>query len=109
VNPSTRESTWTSNESGIGSGIVIAAIADVSHQASTVPATAPISDSTTASVTSWRTSRPRLAPSASLIPISFCRLEARASSMLATFAQAISSTSPTTPIRPAAIGTTIGS
>ena len=69
---------------------------DVTHQASSVPPTAPSIDITTASVTSWRTRRPRPAPIASRMPISFCRPDARASSMLATFAQAISSTRPTT-------------
>jgi hypothetical protein len=43
------------------------------------------------------------------MPISSWRLDARASSMLATLAQAISSTSATTVISAAAIGTTTGS
>ena len=51
-------------------------------------------------MTSWRTSRPRLAPIARRMPISFCRLDARASSMLATLAHAISSTRPTTRHQP---------
>ena len=86
-----------------------AASAEVAHHASSNPSTAPRNDMTTASVTSWRMRRPRLAPSARRMPISFCRPDARASSMLATFAQAISSTRPTTVISPIAICTIIES
>ncbi len=64
---------------------------------------------TTLSDRSCCTNRPRLAPIASLMPISFCRPDARASSMLATFAQAISRTSPTTNISPNAIGSSVRS
>ena len=52
----------------------------------------------TASVSSCRTIRNRPAPSAERIEISRCRTEARASSRLATFEQAMSSTSVTAPI-----------
>ena len=100
VNASTRPSIRRSKASGIGSGRLSDATTDVIHQASSVPPAAPSSDSTTASVTSWRISRPRLAPIARRMPISFCRLDARASSMLATLAHAISSTRPTTDHQP---------
>src|SRR5262249_37284603 len=73
------------------------------------PTAAPSAAMTNAAVRSWRTSRPRLAPTARRMPISRCRPEARASSMLATFAHAISSTSPTTTISPAAIGSIVES
>ncbi len=58
----------------------------------------PASDSSRLSNNVWRMMRPRLAPSASRTPISFCRAAARAISRLATLAQAISSTRPTMPI-----------
>ena len=47
------------------------------------------------SVNIWRISRPRLAPSASRTAISDERAAERASNRLATFAQAIKSTTPT--------------
>ena len=55
------------------------------------------SASTTLSVSSWRTSRIRPAPTAARTTISRPRAEARASSRLATLAQAISSTKATAP------------
>ena len=61
------------------------------------PSAPPASDSRTLSVSSWRTMRPRAAPSAARIAISRWRPVARTSSRLATFAQAISSTKPTAP------------
>ena len=109
VNASTRTSMRRSKASGIGKGRLSDATADVIHHASSVPPIAPSSEIRRASVTSWRTSRLRLAPIARRMPISFCRPDARASSMLATLAHAISSTRPTTVIRPAAMGTRIGS
>ena len=109
VNASTRPSTRRSKVSGSGSGRLIEAAIDATHHARSKAAAAPAADSTIASVRSCRTSRPRLAPIASRMPISFCRLDARASSMLATLAHAISSTRPTTVISAAAIDTTIGS
>ena len=66
-------------------------------QASAMPAIPPMTASRTLSVSSWRSRRPRLAPSASRTAISRCRAAALESSRLATFAQAISSTAPTTP------------
>ena len=64
---------------------------------SSSPATPPSRPSSTLSVSSWRTSRCQLAPSAVRTAISFCRPVARVSSRLATFAHAISSTSVTEP------------
>ena len=61
------------------------------------PAAPPRTPSSTLSVSSWRTSRFQLAPSAVLTAISFCRLVARVSNRLATLAHAISSTSATEP------------
>ena len=63
------------------------------------PSAPPATASSTLSVSSWRTIRPRLAPSAARTAISFCRASARDSSRFATFAQAMSSTKPTAPIR----------
>ena len=56
-----------------------------------------MSDSTTLSVSSWRMIRRRPAPSAARTASSRVRALARASSRLATLAQQISSTNPTTP------------
>ena len=66
---------------------------------------APRPPSTSPSMSSCRTSCRRLAPMASRTLISRPRADARASSMPATFAQAISSTSPTTAISPRRRGT----
>jgi hypothetical protein len=46
-------------------------------------------------MSNWKINRDRLAPSAARIAISFSREDARASSMLATLAHAISSNRPT--------------
>ena len=62
-------------------------------QASAVPSAPPAIASTRPSVRSWRTMRPRPAPSARRSAISRWREDARASSRPATLAQAISSTS----------------
>ena len=62
-------------------------------RASSSPAAAAHSASTTLSVSSWRTMRPRPAPSAVRTAISRARAAPRASSRLATLPQAISSTS----------------
>ena len=61
-------------------------------KASTTPAEAPSAESTTLSVSSWRTSRPRPAPSARRIAISRWRAAVRTSSRPATLAQAMHST-----------------
>ena len=63
----------------------------------TAPSTPPIVESTRLSVSSCRITRRRPAPSADRIASSRVRTVARASSKLATFAQHISSTNPTTP------------
>ncbi len=60
--------------------------------ATTRPAAAPTTESTRASASSCDTVRHRLAPSAVRIATSFDRMRVRASSRLATFAQAMSST-----------------
>ena len=61
------------------------------------PASAPSTHSARLSTSSWRTRWRRPAPIASRTAISFCRDQARASSRLATLAQAISTTRPTMP------------
>jgi hypothetical protein len=61
------------------------------------PTAPPASDSTMLSVSNWRTMRLRLAPMAARTANSLRRVVERASSRLATFAQAISSTNPTAP------------
>ena len=58
-----------------------------------MPSAPPAKASIRLSVSSCRTSRPRVAPSESRTEISFCRVVARESSRLATLAQTISSTS----------------
>ncbi|MBA3258691.1 MAG: hypothetical protein H0T68_04410 [Gemmatimonadales bacterium] len=65
--------------------------------ASASPPPPPIRPSTARSVSSWVVSRPRVAPSAALSAISRRRAAARASWRFAEFAQAMSSTNPTTP------------
>ena len=55
-------------------------------------------DSSTLSTSSWRTMRQRVAPSETRTDISRARPAERASSRLATLAQAISRTKPTAPI-----------
>ena len=67
----------------------------VSATATNTPITPPMAESTRLSTSSWRTSRPRVAPSDSRTAISRCRMNPRAMSRLATLAQAMSSTRPT--------------
>ena len=69
------------------------------QKASAVPSTAASPDRTRLSARSWRTMRARLAPRARRTAISDRRAAPRASSSVATFAQAASSTRPTSPIR----------
>jgi hypothetical protein len=69
------------------------------HFAKTKPATPPSPAKSTLSVSSCLTSRIRPAPSAKRTAISFWRAVALESSRLATFAQAIKSTRPTTAIK----------
>ena len=66
-------------------------------QPTPIPSVPPIADSTTLSVTSWRTILRRPAPSAARTASSRVRAVARASRRLATLAQQMSSTKPTTP------------
>ena len=62
-----------------------------------MPSAPPTTDSTTLSVSSCRTMRPRLAPSAARTASSPVRALARASSRFATLTQQVSRTMPTTP------------
>ena len=109
VNSSTRLSILSANDTGIGIGSEIDIAACVSAHASTTPAAAPRTAMTRLSDSSCCTSRRRLAPIARLMPISFWRPDAQASSKLATFAHAISRTSPTTNISANAIGRSVRS
>ena len=74
------------------------------HTASPSPSAPPASASSTLSVSSWRTSRRREAPSAARIATSRSRVATRASIRLATLAQAISRTSPTAPRKTSSAG-----
>ena len=65
--------------------------------ATPTPNAPPIVASTKLSVNSWRTMRPRAAPSATRIASSRSRAVARASNRLARFTDAMSSTNPTAP------------
>ena len=65
------------------------------HTATASPKATPTNDSNRLSTINCRISRNRPAPSANRTAISLCRPVARAISRLATFAHAISSTSPT--------------
>ena len=78
------------------------ASAPVAHDASSSPPAAPASASSSPSVSSCRTIRPRPPPTASRIAISLRRAAPRASSMLAMFRQAMSSTTPESAISAAA-------
>ncbi len=71
----------------------------VPTDASNNPRVPPASAMTPLSSNNWRAIAMRVAPSAARIAISRCRAVARASSRLATLAQAINSTSETAPIR----------
>ena len=73
----------------------VAAVAATPHCASSTPSPPPTSASSTLSVSSWRTMRPLLAPSARRIAISRRRAVAFASRRLATLAHAIRSTNAT--------------
>ena len=74
------------------------------HQASSSPNAPPRAASVTLSVSIWRISRARVAPTAARMAISRSRTVARASSRLATFTHAISSTKPTAPARISRVG-----
>ena len=66
--------------------------------ASSTPAAPPIAASTSPTVSSWRTTRAGLAPSADRTASSRCREPARVSIRFATSTQPMSSTMPTAPI-----------
>ena len=68
------------------------------NAASAIPAAAPATASSSASASIWRTRRHQLPPSAVRTASSRSRSDARTSSRLATFAQAISSRKITAPI-----------
>ena len=67
------------------------------QNAKRTPSAPPTAASKTLSVNNCLTNRQRLAPTASRTAISFLRDDARTSNRFATFAHAISSTTPTTP------------
>src|SRR5256885_4526411 len=67
------------------------------QNASNKPKPPPARESSTLSVSNWRATRSRPAPSATRTAISGCRAAARASRRLATFAQAMSRTNATAP------------
>ena len=67
--------------------------------ASSIPAMEPHNDSKVLSVSSWRMTRPRLAPSALRTAISRCLVVPLINSRLATFAHAMSNTKATVPMK----------
>ncbi len=87
---STRQSSRTSSARGRPPGQI--ATNGRSPAASNTPSAPPVSPNTALSVRHWRTNRPRPAPSATRMASSRSRETARASSKLATFTHAISST-----------------
>ena len=93
VKPSTRASGLRSTNRRLASVVRNATRPALSQCASTAPAAAPTTASSTLSAISCRTMRPREAPMASRTAISRSRAVARASIRLARFAQAMSSTS----------------
>ena len=102
VKPITVQSSVTAAPSGPMRGMLPGFTASNARTPSapiTSPKTPPSIESSTLSVSSWRTMRLRPAPMAERMAISRARPVARASSRLATFAQAISSTQPTAPNR----------
>ena len=99
VNSSTRQWSDTSSDTSPCWAVVIWRTSRrLPHCATSRPSAAPGSASSRHSASSWRARRWRDAPSASRAPSSWRRALARASSRLARFAHAISSTSTTTPI-----------
>ncbi len=93
--PNTRKSRLTSCCRGRLPGGRSANNQPIPQTASTKPTSAPENASSTLSVNSCRTTRARPAPSALRTAISRSRPDARASSVLATFAHAMSSTNVT--------------
>ncbi len=86
--------TWSSRGAPSGTIDISRSISQMLRRSPAIP---PIAESSTLSVSICRMMRPRLAPIAARIAISFCLAALRARSRLATFAQAISSTNPTAP------------
>ena len=80
-----------------------AAIPGTATQASSMPIAPPPADNTTLSVSTWRAMRRGRAPIATRTASSRCRCTARASSRLARFAQAMSSTHAEAPARASSI------
>ena len=99
VKSSTRASGATLNETGFSCKRMNARITRVPPWAKHKPNTPPSTASNPLSVITWRMSRSRPAPKALRIENSRCRAAARASRRLATLAQAIASTTPTTAVR----------
>ena len=91
-------STVTSSRRGRSGGASATSVVTPTRAIS-APAIPATTASTTLSVRSWRTSRARPAPTAARTTISRPRAEARASSRLATLAQAMSRTKATAPSR----------
>ena len=96
VNSNTRQSSPTSATRGNDAGLS-ASRASMPQPANSTPSPPPMRERTRLSVSSCRTSRQRLAPSAVRMAISFWRAAARASSRLATLAQVMIRTKPTAP------------
>ena len=89
-----RQSAWKPKLGVKGMGGRNRCRASPNQRASSSPSAPPASDSNRLSISSSRRMRPRPAPSAARMPSSLVRLTPRASSRLATLAQAISSTRP---------------
>ena len=94
VNASTRPSTPRPTKSGLSAVLRNATSPRLSAWASATPSAAPATASNRLSARNWRTNRQREAPIASLTATSCSRALARASSRLARFVHAISSTRP---------------
>ena len=98
VKASDAASVWTLASSGILTASSRAS-ARVPAIATASPSSAPLHDNTIPSVSICATSRPRPAPSAVRIAISFCRAALRARSRFERFAHTISITTATAPAR----------
>ncbi len=80
--------------------------ASIPHHASSRPIAPPIPATSIFSSNRSRMIRKRLAPSATRIPISFCRFRPRANARLPTLAHAIRRTNPTAPSNTSSAGRT---
>ena len=99
VNKRTGWSIATFASSGMESGGTMARMTRKAPKASAAPRTPPNVESSTLSVSNWRMSRPRVAPSEARSAISRCLVAARESKRFETLAQAISRSMPTAPKR----------